>query len=53
MPINNLMRVEGTPLADAEPLDPFEFVRTIAAVSYTHLDVYKRQAYDRASENDA
>jgi len=31
VPINNLVRVEGTPLADAEPLDHFEFVRTIAA----------------------
>jgi biotin synthase len=30
VPINNLVRVPGTPLADAEPLDPFEFVRTIA-----------------------
>ncbi len=30
VPINNLVRVAGTPLADAEPLDPFEFVRTIA-----------------------
>ncbi|MFZ4498122.1 MAG: biotin synthase BioB [Burkholderiales bacterium] len=31
VPINNLVRVEGTPLADAEPLDPLEFVRTVAA----------------------
>lgn len=30
VPINMLVRVEGTPLAQAEPLDPFEFVRTIA-----------------------
>jgi biotin synthase len=30
VPINMLVRVEGTPLADAEPLDPLEFVRTIA-----------------------
>lgn len=30
VPINNLVRVAGTPLADAEPLDPLEFVRTIA-----------------------
>ena len=30
VPINQLVRVEGTPLADAEPPDPFEFVRTIA-----------------------
>lgn len=30
VPINQLVRVEGTPLADAPPLDPFVFVRTIA-----------------------
>jgi len=30
VPINLLVRVEGTPLADAEALDPLEFVRTIA-----------------------
>ena len=31
VPINRLVRVEGTPLADAESLDPLEFVRTVAA----------------------
>ena len=31
VPINNLVPMPGTPLADATPLDPFEFVRTIAA----------------------
>jgi biotin synthase len=30
VPINLLIRVEGTPLEGAEDLDPFEFVRTIA-----------------------
>ena len=30
VPINHLVAVPGTPLADAPPLDPFEFVRTIA-----------------------
>ena len=30
VPINNLVPVPGTPLANAEPLDPLEFVRTIA-----------------------
>ncbi len=30
VPINLLVRVEGTPLGDAAALDPFEFVRTIA-----------------------
>jgi len=31
VPINMLVRVEGTPLADAAPLDGLDFVRTIAA----------------------
>lgn len=30
VPINRLVRVAGTPLADTVELDPFEFVRTIA-----------------------
>ncbi|HXF87261.1 MAG TPA: biotin synthase BioB [Xanthobacteraceae bacterium] len=30
VPINMLVRVKGTPLADRPPLDPLEFVRTIA-----------------------
>ena len=30
VPINRLVRVAGTPLADAADLDPFDFVRTIA-----------------------
>ncbi len=35
VPINELVRVEGTPLADTETLDPFEFVRTIAVARIT------------------
>jgi biotin synthase len=30
VPINMLVRVEGTPLADAQKIDPLDFVRTIA-----------------------
>jgi biotin synthase len=30
VPINQLVQVEGTPLAGTEPLDPFDFVRTVA-----------------------
>ncbi len=30
VPVNMLVRVKGTPLADEEDLDPFEFIRTIA-----------------------
>jgi len=35
VPINMLVRAPGTPLANAEPLDPFDFVRTIAAARIT------------------
>ena len=35
VPINALMRVEGTPLEDAAPLDPLYFVRTIAVARIT------------------
>lgn len=35
VPINNLVAVPGTPLADTPPLDPFEFVRTIAIARIT------------------
>jgi biotin synthase len=35
VPINLLVRVAGTPLADAPVLDPFEFVRTIAVARIT------------------
>jgi len=31
VPINHLVAIPGTPLADSPALDPFEFVRTIAA----------------------
>ncbi len=31
VPINMLVQVEGTPLAGRDALDPFEFVRTVAA----------------------
>jgi len=35
VPVNQLVRVPGTPLADAEPVDPFEMVRVIAAARIT------------------
>lgn len=35
VPINLLVQVEGTPLAQGKSLDPFEFVRTIAVARIT------------------
>jgi biotin synthase len=35
VPINMLVQVEGTPLADVAKLDPLDFVRTIAVARIT------------------
>ena len=35
VPINNLVKVPGTPLAESEDIDPLEFVRTIAVARIT------------------
>ena len=35
VPINSLVPVPGTPLADSEPVDPLEFVRVIAVARIT------------------
>jgi biotin synthase len=35
VPINNLVRVGGTPLENQEPVDPFEVVRVVAAARIT------------------
>jgi biotin synthase len=41
VPINQLVRVPGTPLSDAEPVEPFDFVRVIALarilMPYAHV----------------
>ncbi|MPM64132.1 Biotin synthase [bioreactor metagenome] len=35
VPINSLVPVPGTPLADSEPVDPLDFVRVIAVARIT------------------
>ncbi len=35
VPINMLVRVAGTPLAAGQPIDPFDFVRTVAVARIT------------------
>jgi biotin synthase len=35
VPINNLVKVEGTPLQDSEDIDPLDFVRMIAVARIT------------------
>jgi len=53
VPINNLVRVAGTPLADHAPLDPFEFVRTIAVARITMPRARVRLSAGRQEMGDA
>jgi biotin synthase len=53
VPINHLVRVEGTPLANQEPLDPFEFVRTVAAARITMPKARVRLSAGRREMGDA
>lgn len=53
VPINNLVRVEGTPLADQAELDPLEFVRTIAAARITMPKARVRLSAGRQEMSDA
>jgi biotin synthase len=53
VPINNLVRVAGTPLADQAPLDPFEFVRTIAVARITMPLARVRLSAGRQQMGDA
>jgi biotin synthase len=52
VPINNLVQVEGTPMHGAAPLDPFEFVRTIAAARITMPTSYVRLSAGRQELGD-
>lgn len=53
VPINNLVAVAGTPLANAEPLDPFEFVRTIAVARITMPRTMVRLSAGREQMDEA
>ena len=52
VPINDLVPVPGTPLEGAEPLDPFEFVRTIAVARILMPRSHVRLSAGRASFSD-
>lgn len=47
VPINQLVQVPGTPLDGTEPLDPFEFVRTIAVARIVMPDTMVRLSAGR------
>ncbi|WP_372528064.1 biotin synthase BioB [Piscinibacter sp.] len=53
VPINHLVQVEGTPLHGLPPLDPFEFVRTIAAARITMPKAMVRLSAGRQQLGDA
>jgi biotin synthase len=52
VPINLLVRVEGTPLAEVEVPDPFEFVRTIAVARLLMPQSYVRLSAGRTDMSD-
>ena len=53
VPINNLVKVEGTPLANQEDLDPLDFVRTIAVARITMPTARVRLSAGRQQMSDA
>jgi biotin synthase len=53
VPINDLVRVPGTPLADTPPLDPLEFVRTIAVARITMPKARVRLSAGRQAMSEA
>ena len=52
VPINRLVRVAGTPLAEEKELDPFEFVRTIAVARIVMPKSMVRLSAGRESMSD-
>jgi biotin synthase len=53
VPINNLVQVPGTPLHGTEPLDPLEFVRTIACARITMPKAMVRLSAGRQEMGEA
>ena len=52
VPINQLVRVPGTPLADAAALDPFDFVRAIAVARILMPQSHVRLSAGRGEMSD-
>ncbi|WP_424831471.1 biotin synthase BioB [Ruegeria sp.] len=52
VPINMLMPQEGTPLADAKPIDPIDFVRVIATARIMMPTSYVRLSAGRSEMSD-
>jgi len=52
VPINLLVKVEGTPLAENDDIDPLEFVRTIAVARLMMPKSFVRLSAGRESMSD-
>ena len=52
VPVNMLVKVKGTPLAETEDLDPFEYVRTIAVARIMMPASYVRLSAGREEMSD-
>ena len=52
VPINNLVKVVGTPLGELEDIDPFDFVRMVAVARITMPTSYVRLSAGREEMND-
>jgi biotin synthase len=52
VPINMLVRVEGTPLADEQELDAFEFIRTVAVARILMPKSHVRLSAGRENMNE-
>ena len=52
VPVNMLVRVEGTPLAERQDLDPFEFIRTIAVARILMPQSHVRLSAGREQMSD-
>ena len=52
VPINQLVRVAGTPLSETDALDPFDFVRTIAVARILMPRAHVRLSAGRSEMSD-
>lgn len=52
VPINHLVAIPGTPMGNAPPLDPFEFVRTVACARITMPASWVRLSAGRQQMSD-
>ena len=53
VPINNLVRIEGTPLAETDAIDPIDFVRTIAVAKIMMPASYVRLSAGRETMDES